>query len=212
MPNYAKTIIYRLVCNDTNITECYVGSTTNMIKRKQQHKKDCNNKNCQTYNSKKYIFIRNNGGFINWSMIMIEEYPCENNLQARQRERYWTEYYDASLNMIKAFIDKEESKLIKKEYDKINADKIKKYVQQNADKIKNYRKEYNEKNADKIKMTQNIYAQKNADKIKNYKKEYNEKNADKRKEYAKKNADKRKEYAKKYREKQKLLKNNEEKV
>jgi len=51
MPNYAKMIIYRLVCNDTNITECYVGSTTNMTKRKQQHKGDCNDEKRQSYNS-----------------------------------------------------------------------------------------------------------------------------------------------------------------
>jgi len=48
MPNYAKMIIYRLVCNDTNITECYVGSTTNMTKRKQG---DCNDEKRQSYNS-----------------------------------------------------------------------------------------------------------------------------------------------------------------
>ena len=36
--NYSKTIFYRLVCNDVNISECYVGHTTNFIKRKQLHK------------------------------------------------------------------------------------------------------------------------------------------------------------------------------
>ena len=98
MPDYAKTIIYRLVCNDTNIKECYVGSTTNMIKRKQQHKAQSSKETSRDYNKKKYIFIRNNGGFENWSMIMIEEFPCENNLQSRQRERYYQEFFNASLN------------------------------------------------------------------------------------------------------------------
>ncbi len=41
--DYSKTIIYRIVCKDLSITECYVGHTTNFTKRKCQHKNDCNN-------------------------------------------------------------------------------------------------------------------------------------------------------------------------
>ena len=43
MPDYNNTIIYRIVCKDANITDCYVGHTTNMVKRRQQHKHTCNN-------------------------------------------------------------------------------------------------------------------------------------------------------------------------
>ena len=35
--DYQNTIIYQLKCNDDNITEVYVGSTTNFLKRRQTH-------------------------------------------------------------------------------------------------------------------------------------------------------------------------------
>jgi hypothetical protein len=90
---YSKTKIYKLVCNDTTVKDLYVGHTTNWIKRKWRHKYECKN-----YNKKKDIFIRNNGGWDNWSMILIEEYPCNNKLQAEQRERYWIEDLKPNLN------------------------------------------------------------------------------------------------------------------
>ena len=43
--DYSKTIIYKIVCNDTNITDCYVGHTTDITRRKAHHKCSCNNPN-----------------------------------------------------------------------------------------------------------------------------------------------------------------------
>ena len=43
--DYSKTIIYKIVCNDLNITDLYIGHTTNFIKRKATHKSNCNNIN-----------------------------------------------------------------------------------------------------------------------------------------------------------------------
>ena len=37
MPEYANTIIYKIVCNDLNITDCYVGNTTKFTNRKSPH-------------------------------------------------------------------------------------------------------------------------------------------------------------------------------
>lgn len=153
MPKYDKTKIYRLVCKDLDITDCYIGSTTNFSKRKSQHKCCCNNNN----NQKKYQFIREHGGWNNWEMILIENYPCNNNLEARQRERYYQEFYNAQLNMKLAQTD---SKDYHKEYYKINCNKLKEYqrkyfsehtdnykeyVKQNIDKYKKYRIDYQKK-------------------------------------------------------------------
>ena len=41
--NYTNTIIYKIVCNDLNITDLYVGSTTDFTNRKYNHKSSCNN-------------------------------------------------------------------------------------------------------------------------------------------------------------------------
>jgi predicted GIY-YIG superfamily endonuclease len=48
--DYTKTIFYKIVCNDLNIKECYIGHTTNFRKRKNHHKTVCNNENNKGYN------------------------------------------------------------------------------------------------------------------------------------------------------------------
>ena len=42
--DYSKCIMYKIVCNDLEITDIYVGSTTAFTKRKCGHKTSCNNK------------------------------------------------------------------------------------------------------------------------------------------------------------------------
>ncbi len=97
--NFSKTIIYKFVCNDLSVLDIYVGSTTDIIRRKAQHKSVCNNQNSKFYNFKIYEIMRNNGGFINWSMLQVEAYPCENKMQCSVRERYWLENLTANMNM-----------------------------------------------------------------------------------------------------------------
>ena len=72
--DYSKACIYRIVCRDPEIKECYVGSTTNLTKRRYQHKSLCNNVNNKGYNFYIYRFIRENGGFNNWEIIEIEKF------------------------------------------------------------------------------------------------------------------------------------------
>ena len=96
--DYQKGIIYRIVCDDVDVKECYVGSTTNLCKRKCEHIHDCRDNSKKAYKRKVYEFIRNNGGFLNWSVALVEEYACDSKLQLEQRERYWFEYYHAELN------------------------------------------------------------------------------------------------------------------
>ena len=98
MPKYENTIIYKIVCNDLNITDCYVGHTTHFIKRKQHHKHSCNILTHISYNLKKYTTIRANGGWTNWSMIEIEKFPCLDSNEARAREHHWYEIFHAKLN------------------------------------------------------------------------------------------------------------------
>ena len=63
MVNYSKGIVYKLCCKDVNITDIYIGSTTNFTRRKWGHKTACNNEKDKSYNFKVYQFIRNHGGF-----------------------------------------------------------------------------------------------------------------------------------------------------
>ena len=91
-------VMHKIVCNDLNINDCYVGQTTNFNKRKSNHKYTCNNENSKKYNLKVYQFIRNNGGWDNFNMIEIEKYYCNDKNDAYKRERYWLEQLNATLN------------------------------------------------------------------------------------------------------------------
>ena len=85
--DYSKNIIYKIVCNDLSVEDCYVGHTTDMSKRKYAHKYVCNNENCKGYNYKIYKIIRQNGGWDNWNMVLVEKFPCKDNSEACKRER-----------------------------------------------------------------------------------------------------------------------------
>jgi predicted GIY-YIG superfamily endonuclease len=59
--DYSKTIIYKIVCKDTEIKDVYVGSTTQFTKRKASHKSACHNKkDWQIYMSNVYLQMNNN--------------------------------------------------------------------------------------------------------------------------------------------------------
>ena len=87
--DYSKTIIYKLVHNeDYDNANIYIGSTTDFVKRKNQHKSICNNENYKEYNHKKYQYIRENGGWEEWNMIESEKHNCNDGNEARAREEY----------------------------------------------------------------------------------------------------------------------------
>ena len=96
--NYSQTIIYKIVCSDLDIENCYVGSTTHFSKRKNKHKSVCCSPDNRDHNLKLYKFIRDNGGWENWKMIEIEKYPCSDGNESRAREHYWFELLKADLN------------------------------------------------------------------------------------------------------------------
>lgn len=48
--NYSKGFIYKFVCNDVSIPNIYVGSSTDWVKRKANHKASCKNENNKEYN------------------------------------------------------------------------------------------------------------------------------------------------------------------
>lgn len=144
--SYQKGCIYKIACKDPSITDCYVGSTTNFTKRKSKHKHYCKNPNTKKYNFKVYKFIRENGDWDNWEMILLEDFPCENNNQLKKRERDYLEELEASLNSICPYLTEEEAKYYKKtyqhEYSKI-------YRENNRDKLRLYKKEWRQKQKDK---------------------------------------------------------------
>ena len=162
MPNYQNGIVYKLCCNNLSIKDVYIGSTTSFRKRKYTHKSDCNDVNAKNYNSKVYKFIRDNGGFKNWSMILIAETPCNSKLELNKFERKFYEAFNPSLNSV--YTGRTEKEYQKK-YRQDNKDKIKirskKYRDDNKDKSKKYR----ENNKDKSKIEYKKYYEKNKEEL-----------------------------------------------
>ena len=77
MPDYQNGKIYMIKCNDTD--ETYYGSTvTRLSQRKSVHK----NNSIKT--SASPIIDRNN-----WTIELIEDYPCNNLHELLTRERYY---------------------------------------------------------------------------------------------------------------------------
>jgi len=146
--DYSNTCIYKLVhIDDLNDENIYVGHTTNIVQRKYKHKSSCGNPNNKEYNLKVYQFIRENGGWDQWNMILIEKYPCNDVYEAIARERYWKRELNSTLNT------QEPGRTIK-EYNEENKEKIhernNQYYKGNKDKILKERKQYRENNHDKM--------------------------------------------------------------
>jgi len=134
--DYSKCIIYKLVCDDLNIKDIYVGHTTDFRRRKNRHKQGCINENLASYNFRVYDTIRKNGGWDNWSMIEIEKYSCNDSNEATARERHWLEELQANLNMITPSRTQEERA-------ENGNDRQKKYYQGHKEVISEKRKEQN---------------------------------------------------------------------
>jgi len=126
--DYLKCIIYKIVCNDLAIKDCYVGHTTNFTQRKKEHKTRCVNLDHPKNHYKIYIIINANGGWNNWNMIEVEKYPCKDINEASARERYWYEILNANLNMsvpnrtIQEWYENNKSKLAEKAKEKYVCD------------------------------------------------------------------------------------------
>ena len=102
--DYSKTLIYKLVKNDDyDNTSIYIGSTTDFIRRKNNHKNCCHNEKQKGYKDKKYQYIRENGGWEEWNMIEIEKFPCNDGNEGRAREEYWRCHFNSQLNSIRAY-------------------------------------------------------------------------------------------------------------
>jgi hypothetical protein len=96
--DFSKTVIYHFVCKDEMVAYSYVGSTTNFNKRKGQHKSSCNIETADHHQYKLYQIIRDHGGWDNWDMKPIEEFPCENKIQQVIREQYWINQLKPEMN------------------------------------------------------------------------------------------------------------------
>lgn len=99
MNKYRRGKIYILKCKDTSITDEYTGSTIDSKgQRFANHKVDGSFSHRRSYNASVYQFIRANGGFDNWELEIIENYPCQSQRELNIREGQVTLERNSSLN------------------------------------------------------------------------------------------------------------------
>ena len=145
--NYQNSVIYKICCKDPVIKDIYVGSTTSFKRRMSNHKSICNNEKSNDYNLPVYRFIRDNGGFDNWSVVKIRDVCCKDKYDLEAEERKEFEKLGATLNSqypqrrMKEY--REDNKEIIKKKDKV-------YYEDNKNEILEKAKEYREKNREKI--------------------------------------------------------------
>ena len=98
--NFSQCKIYKISCKDESITDCYVGSTTNLDRRRWEHSNYTNNYSRPEHKFPVYKFIREHGNWDNWEVIILEEFKnCKSSIEKRQRERFWIEKLKSKLNV-----------------------------------------------------------------------------------------------------------------
>jgi len=169
------SVIYKIYCLDENIKDCYIGSTNDLNRRKNQHKFCCINSDSKNYNLKVYEFIRANSGWDNFDFIILEQFETIiNKNDLFKIEGQYIKNNNATLNCIIAGRSR-------KEYTEDNNEKIleyaKKYYEDNKEKIIEYRKDNKKKIAENAK----IYREENKEKSKKYREQNKEKLSENRK-------------------------------
>ena len=144
--NYQNAVIYKICCKDPEIKDIYVGSTTNFKRRMSQHKYNCKNEKSRDYNLPVYRFIRDTGGFNNWSIVKIRDVVCKDKYDLEAEERKDFENLGATLNGYYP----QRSQVEYYQENKVEIlERQKKYNEKNKEEIDKYKKEWYQKNKEK---------------------------------------------------------------
>lgn len=96
--DYSKACIYKISCKDAEIEDIYIGSTTDLVKRRHGHKNACNDPKSRGHNLHVYKFIREQGGWENWEVVLVERFQCDNSEDLHQKEREVFDQLKPTLN------------------------------------------------------------------------------------------------------------------
>jgi hypothetical protein len=122
--DYTKAVIYKIYCLDETIKDCYIGLTTDFIRRKYNHKHCSQLKNLKLYN-----VIREYGGWDNWKIEIIYKFEndeCVDKCYCEKIETNFINEHVATLNS---------NKFDRKKYDKEwYSENLERIRQKNKDK------------------------------------------------------------------------------
>ena len=190
--DYTNTHFYKIVCKDLNIKDCYVGHTTDFTKRKNHHKRNCYNQNSKNFTNYVYQFIRENGGWDNFDMVIVKIQECENSLEARRIEREFVEQLQATLNKYVPYKSEDEKAEEKKEFDRqyyknhkeeMNTKSRQRY-EEHKEEEKEKRKQRYENNKETVLEQNKKWRDEHKEEQKEYFKNHREKNKEKIKAWA----------------------------
>tara|TARA_R110001583_G_scaffold36760_1_gene120833 strand:- start:327 stop:782 length:456 start_codon:yes stop_codon:yes gene_type:complete len=106
--DYSNACIYKIQCKDPSVIPVYVGSTTDIRKRRNTHRSDCQVVSGDKYDRRQYQFIREHGGFDNWELIKLADIDdCMGDMQLRMLEQEYMDAEDSILNIQRACKSKE---------------------------------------------------------------------------------------------------------
>lgn len=145
---------YEIKCLNPEITENYIGHTKNFIRRKWEH----HSRYKTGVNWKLYNTIAINGGWDNWTMVIINTQLLSSKLDACKYEQLLIDERKTTLNVDSAFATDEKKKQNSKNNYYKHRDKrmesSNKWKEENAEQVKEYTKKYKEKNRDIINQKQ----------------------------------------------------------
>ena len=170
--------MYKIVPKNKESTYCYVGHTSDFLKRKDHHNISATNTTNSKHHQLVYQTIYKNGGWDAWEMIEIEKFECYSKLEARMREQELIIQHNANINTLSAFITEDERKKKKQEI-------TNKYKAEHVELIKEQQKQYKQDHKDVIKEQMRVYRQEHKAEIYEKKKAYVEANKEKTKEIKK---------------------------
>jgi hypothetical protein len=177
MDRYSKAKIYKIVDNTTG--QVYIGSTCvdTLAVRLARHK--CKYRRYLDGHVGDYLTsfeVLKNGDY---TIVLLEEYPCQTKDQLFARERYYIENVTC--------VNKNIPNRSEKEYREANKEilnaKSKERYAQNKDNILEQCKEYYQENREYIKQRVRAYYNNNLDKCKAQRKKYREENKEKLNEH-----------------------------
>ncbi len=169
--DYQNGKIYKIIVNIENCDDCYVGSTCqSLCQRLAGHKSEY--KYIKSIKSKKYIssyYLFDKYGVDNCKIILLENYPCSNKTELRQKEQYYIDLIP-NVNQYKAHSGCLNKKEYIKAYQIVNNEKLseyrKIYYEQNKDGLIKKQKEYQIQRKDLISERNKIYRDVNKEKLK----------------------------------------------
>ena len=186
---YEKGKTYQIV--DVGFNKCYIGSTTETLKRRMARHKD-NYMKYKNGSEKKFarsIFLFDEFGVDNCKILLIKNYPCNNREELEKEEgQEILKNLDKCVNKIvvgrtpKEYYDTNREQLLqnKKEH-RINnieqyKEKDRKYHEEHREERNAYSKEWYENNKEYAIQKRQEYREQNLDKCKQCDKNYYEKN------------------------------------